>query len=125
MPVVVQESFPLSQVCPHGWVITLIVEVLKLLSRSFSVFSSIEIVGGGLIDIPILISINASNTFHFFSSTGLCNLAVFSGHKDHLGTTRLLALTIHWTISFPSVTSSGAQDLSKDFTVVEKTVVCS
>ena len=68
----------------------------------FFLFSSVGIVGGGLIDIPILLSINASNTFHFFSSTGLCISAVVGSHKDHLVTTCPLALRIHWAISLPS-----------------------
>ena len=74
--------------------------VSQSLSRSFCFVVS-SIVGGGLIDVPILLSINASNTFRFFSSTGLCILAVVSGHRDRLGTTRPLALRIHWAISLP------------------------
>ena len=76
--------------------------VSQSLSRSFSVVLSVGIVGGGLIDVPSLLSINVLNTFHFFSSTGLCISVVVSSCKDCLGTTHLLALRINWAISLPS-----------------------
>ena len=64
--------------------------------------SQSSVVGGGLIDVPILLSINASNTLHFLFSTVLCLSAVVSGRNDRLGTTRPLALRTHWAISLPS-----------------------
>ena len=59
-------------------------------------------VGGGLIDVPILLSINASNRSRFLFSTMLCFSAIVSGHSDCRGTTFPLALSTNWAISLPS-----------------------
>ena len=81
-------------------------------------------VGGGLIDVPILLSINASKTSCFLCSTGVYSSAIVRGHNDLRDTTLPWALSTHWAISLPSP-RDGPRTLPSTSQLLGKAAVCS
>ena len=56
----------------------------------------------GLVDVPHLISIRASNIFRLLVSLGLCSSSTFNRRSVRRGTTFSLASSTHCAISFPA-----------------------